>query len=81
MSVLPRLSWTLLAHPRHHTVDPTLNTQGHALLRLATEVGVFIATGTFVASHSATLLGSCGTPLPTSIVDYTLASLAAYSLT
>ena len=47
---------------------------------LAAEVGVFIATGSFVASHSVNSLGSCGTPLSTSVVDYTLASLAAYSL-
>ena len=67
-------------HPPRHTVDPTLNTRGCALLRLAADVGVFIATGTFAASHSATSLGSCGTPLFTSIVDYTLASRAAYSL-
>ena len=67
-------------HPPRHTVNPTLNTQGRALLCLATDVGVFIATGTFAASQSATLLGFCGTPLSTSIVDYTLASPAAYSL-
>ena len=70
----------LAGHPPRHTVDPTLNTRGRALLRLATDVGVFIATGTFAASHSATSLGSCPHPLPTSIVDYTLASPAAYSL-
>ena len=70
----------LAGHPPRHTVDPTLNTRGRALLRLATDVGVFIATGTFAASHSATSLGSCSTPLSTSIVDYTLASPAAYSL-
>ena len=70
----------LAGQPPRHTVDPTLNTQGHALLRLVAEVGVFIATGSFVASHSASSLGSCGTPLSTSVVDYTLASPAAYSL-
>ena len=70
----------LAGHPPRHTVDPKLDTRGRALLRLAAEVGVFIATGTFAASHSATSLGSCRTALPTSIVDYTLASPAAYSL-
>ena len=67
-------------HPPHHTVDPTLNTRGRALLHLAADVGVFIAAGTFAASHSATLFGSCSNPLPTSIADYTLASPADYSL-
>ena len=70
----------LAGHPPRHTVDPTLNIRGHALFNLVAEVGVFTATGSFVASHSATLLGSCGNPLSTSIVDFTLASLAAYSL-
>ena len=70
----------MLATPPRHTVDPTLNTRGHARLRLAAEVGVFIATDSFAASHLVTSLGSCGTPLSISIVDFTLASLAAYSL-
>ena len=67
-------------HPPRHMIDPILNTQGCEFLHLAADVGVFIATGTFAASHSATSLGSCSTPLSTSIVDYTLASPAAYSL-
>ena len=70
----------LAGHPPRHTIDPTITTRGRGLLRLAAEVGVFIATGTFAASHSATSLGSCSTALPTSVVDYTLASPAAYSL-
>ena len=77
-----------------HTASAVLDLAGHtppphsqphhqhpgALLHLAAEVGVFIATSYFAASHSATSLGSCGTPLSTSVVNYTLASPAAYSL-
>ena len=70
----------LAGHAPLPTVDPTLNTWGCALLHLAAEVDVFIATDSFAASHSATLLGSCGNPLPASIVDYNLACTAAYSL-